>query len=389
MTVDIKDFDRCTDFISNALDRICNECEEAVKEEYTILILSDRNVSKDRLPVSAFLALGAVHQFLVNKRIRMKTALVVETAEAREVHHLCCLLGYGADAICPYLVFEIICTLNRANLLNTTFSNEKIFDNYKIAVQAGITRVMAKMGICTLQSYKGAQIFEAVGIHEEVVNKCFSGTPSRLGGVTFQLLSKEIHNRYLLAYGSINSSDNKLAVNPGIINWRRGGEKHLNDPEAIASLQDASRSNSRAAYKKFSQYHTDATRNCTLRGQMEILYNEVDKIDIDSVEPASEIVKRFATGAISFGSISIESHKTLAIAMNRINAKSNTGEGGEFIERLVDDENKEMSTRSAIKQIGSGRFGVTSVYIAHANDLEIKMALGAAPGEGGGSGYNI
>lgn len=286
-------------------------------------------------------------------------------------------------------MFETICTLNAANLLNTTLTNEQIFENYLTAVQAGIRRVMAKMGICTLQSYKGAQIFEAVGIHEEVINKCFSGTESRLGGLNFKLISKEIHNRYLFAYGKMNGGDAKLAVSAGLIHWRSGGEKHVNDPEAIASLQDASRSNSRAAYKKFSQFHTDAIKNCTLRGQMEILFNEADRIDIDSVEPASEIVKRFATGAISFGSISIESHKTLAIAMNRINAKSNTGEGGEFMERLVDDENKESSTKSAIKQIGSGRFGVTSVYLAHANVLEIKMALGASPGEGGGKNLKI
>ena len=383
ITADINDYNRNGDFLSTALDRICRECEEAVQEKYTVLILSDRNVGKTRLPVSSLLALGAVHQYLIDKLLRLKVALIVETGEAREVHHICLLLGYGADAICPYLVFETVCSLNALNLLNTTFTNEQIFNNYKYAIQAGISKVMAKMGISTLQSYKGAQIFEAVGIHEEVIKKCFRGTASRLGGATFKLLSKEIHNRYLLAYGTDHKGDDRLAVNPGIYHWRNGGEKHINDPEAIAALQDASKSNSRNAYKKFSQFHSDATRNCTLRGQMDILFNEADKIDIDLVEPASEIVKRFATGAMSFGSISLETHKTLAVAMNSINAKSNTGEGGENLERLLDDENKTTSTRSAIKQIASGRFGVTSVYLSHADDLQIKMAQGAKPGEGG------
>jgi glutamate synthase (NADPH/NADH) len=245
LSVDIKDFHEDLDFLSVALDRICKECEEAVKEGFTILVLSDRNVGKDRLPASAFLALGAVHQFLVDKRIRMKVALVVETGEAREVHHLCFLLGYGADAICPYLVFEIICTpkLNTPKLLNTNLSNEEIFDNYKLALQDGITKVMAKMGICILQSYKGAKKFEAVGINKEVIDKCFSGTASRLGGVTFQLISKEIHNRYLQAYGP-------------------------------------------------DQFLADAPRNCKFRGLLE--FSNEKEIDIE--EP-SEIVKRFVTSA--------------------------------------------------------------------------------------------
>jgi glutamate synthase (NADPH/NADH) len=383
ITVDINEFNRCEDYLSGALDRICQECETAAKENYTVLVLSDRNAGKDRLPVSALLTIGAVHQYLIEKLLRMKVALIIETAEAREIHHICLLLGYGADAICPYLVFETICNLNAAKLLNTTYTNEQIFTNYKYAVQAGIAKVMAKMGISTLQSYKGAQIFEAVGIHQQVIDKCFRGTASRLGGCTFRLFSKEAHNRYLLAYGSSYGGDDRLAVNPGIYHWRSGGEKHINDPEAIAALQDASQTNSRAAYKKFSQFHTEATRNCTIRGQLEIMFDSVDKIDIDLVEPAAEIVKRFATGAMSFGSISIETHTTLAKAMNKMNAKSNTGEGGENLERLLDDDDRSSSTRSSIKQIASGRFGVTSVYLAHADDLQIKMAQGAKPGEGG------
>lgn len=272
ITADLKDYDNSEDYLTAALDRICKECEAAAKENYTVLILSDRNVGEHRLPVSALLALGCVHHYLILKRLRMKVALIIETGEAREIHHICLLLGYGADAICPYLVFETVCCLNAVNLLNTTYTNDQIFSNYINAVKAGISKVMAKMGISTLQSYKGAQIFEAVGVSKEVIDKCFINTASRLGGVTFKLLSKEAYNRHLLAYGSNHKGDDRLAVNPGAYHWRSGGEKHINDPETIAALQDASKTNSRAAYKKFSQFHTNATKNCTIRG-LEIFLN--------------------------------------------------------------------------------------------------------------------
>ena len=314
----------------------------------------------------------------------MKVALIAETGEAREIHHLCLLLSYGVDAICPYLVFETVKNLNAQSMLNTALDNEQIFTNYTTATKHGILKVMAKMGISTLQSYKGAQIFEAVGINEEVIGRCFKGTSSRLSGVDFRILSTEAYNRYLLAYGPRAGGDDKLMVNPGIYHWRSSGEKHINDPSTIASLQEAAHKNSKDAFKKFSQFHSEANRYCTIRGQFEIDYSKSSPISIDEVEEAKEIVKRFATGAMSFGSISIETHTTLAKAMNKIGGKSNTGEGGENLERLLDDQVASESTKSAIKQVASGRFGVSSVYLTFATDLQIKMAQGAKPGEGGG-----
>lgn len=242
----------------------------------------------------------------------MKVALILETGEAREIHHMCLLLGYGADAICPYLVFETIKNLNAQAMLNTTYNNEEIFNNYKDACHFGIRKVMAKMGISTLHSYKGAQIFEAVGINSEVINRSFKGTSSRLSGVDFKILSNETYNRYLLAYGPRKGGDDRLTVNPGFYHWRNSGEHHINNPSTIASLQEAATKNSKDAYKKFSKFHTDANRNCTIRGQFVLDFSNSKGIDIDEVEPASEIVKRFATGAMSFGSISIETHTSLA-----------------------------------------------------------------------------
>ena len=264
--------------------------------------------------------------------------------------------------------------------MNNDFDNERIFANYSAATCYGVSKVMAKMGISTLQSYKGAQIFEAVGVNREVIDRCFKGTSSRLAGVDFKILSTETHNRYLLAYGPRQGGDDKLTVNPGVYHWRNSGEKHVNDPGTIASLQLASQTNSRDTYKQFAALHTEANRYCTIRGQFEIDYSNAVSISVDEVESAASIVKRFATGAMSFGSISIETHTTLAKAMNKIGGKSNTGEGGEYLARLLDDNTAEStSTRSAIKQVASGRFGVSSVYLTNATDLQIKMAQGAKP----------
>ena len=395
------------------MDIICKQAEEAAKKGFTYLILSDRiagelsanscfylnsnsysllyiYLGRNYLPVSPLLAVGAVHHHLIEKRLRMKVALIVETGEAREIHQLCLLLSYGADAICPYLVFETVKNLNAQGMLNTKYDNEQIFKNYTTATRYGISKVMAKMGISTLQSYKGAQIFEAVGINQEVINKCFKGTSSRLSGVDFKILSNESYNRYLLAYGPRSGGDDKLCVNPGLYHWRNSGEQHINNPTTIAALQDASQNNSRDAFKNFTKFHTEANKSCTIRGQFEIDYSGSTGIDIDLVESASEIVKRFATGAMSFGSISLETHTTLAKAMNKIGGKSNTGEGGENLERLLDDQNAGTSTRSKIKQVASGRFGVSSVYLTFADELQIKMAQGAKPGEGGElPGYKV
>jgi glutamate synthase (NADPH/NADH) len=288
------------------------------------------------------------------------------------------------------LVFETVRNLNAQGMLNTCFDNETIFKNYTEATSYGIAKVLAKMGVSTLQSYKGAQIFEAVGINQEVINRCFKGTSSRIGGVDFKLLSTEAYNRYILAYGLRQGGDDRLSVNPGFYHWRNSGEKHINDPATIASLQEAAQNNSKDAYKKFAQFHNEANRYCTIRGQFEIDYANSVSVSIDEVESAAEIVKRFATGAMSFGSISIETHTTLAKAMNKIGGKSNTGEGGENLERLLDDQDRTTSTRSSIKQVASGRFGVSSVYLTFADDLQIKMAQGAKPGEGGElPGYKV
>ncbi|XP_070567565.1 uncharacterized protein [Ptychodera flava] len=370
-----------------ALDRICSEASKAAEQGYTLIILSDRNAGKQRLPVSALMAVGGVHHHLLKERLRMRVGLLVETGEIREVHHLCVMLGYGADGICPYLVFESLASLRQHGLLDPPLSDEEITANYVKAAEIGISKVMAKMGISTLQSYKGAQIFEAVGLGEEVVEKCFTGTASRIGGVTFEVLAEEALQRHFVAYAD-RSCDNQLVLDPGQYHWRSGGEKHINDPLSIANLQDAARNKSKNAYEKFAEAALENVQYCSIRGQFDMKTVE-DPLDISQVESAASIVKRFATGAMSFGSISLETHTSLAIAMNRMEAKSNTGEGGENPDRYL-DQDPENSKRSAIKQVASGRFGVTSSYLANADDLQIKMAQGAKPGEGGElPGYKV
>ncbi|CAH1105035.1 unnamed protein product [Psylliodes chrysocephalus] len=363
------------------LQSICEEANEASKK-HEIIVLSDRRGGKDRVPISSLLVLGATHHYMIESRSRMKVALVVETAEAREVHHICVLLGYGADAICPYLALELASSLRDQGILDTNLTDEIIFQNYAQAMSTGISKVMAKMGISTLQSYKGAQIFEAVGLAEDVVDKAFKGTPSRLGGVNLELLAAEAFERHQNAYKV--SPDALIIRDAGNYHWRAGGEKHLNEPASIAALQEAAVNKNKTAYDKFRESNMESVRNCMLRGRLTL--RTLDQpLSLDEVEPASEIVKRFATGAMSFGSISLESHQTLAVAMNKVGGKSNTGEGGEDADRYLDKEK-----RSAIKQVASGRFGVTSSYLAHADDLQIKMAQGAKPGEGGElPGYKV
>ncbi|EFA03092.1 uncharacterized protein LOC658584 isoform X1 [Tribolium castaneum] len=363
------------------LQDICDEAHEASKTNQ-IIVLSDRKGGKERVPISSLLALGAVHHHLIEMRARMKVALVVESAEAREVHHICVLLGYGADAICPYLALELASSLRDQGILDTSLSDEAIYQNYAQAMQTGINKVMAKMGISTLQSYKGAQIFEAVGLAEDVIDKCFKGTPSRLGGVTLETLAQEAFDRHRNTFSA--ATDTIVLRDTGIFHWRAGGEKHLNEPASIAALQESAINNNKTAYEKFKESTMESVRNCMLRGRFEL--RTLDQpLSLDEIEPASEIVKRFATGAMSFGSISLEAHQTLAIAMNKVGGKSNTGEGGEDPERYLDPQK-----RSSIKQVASGRFGVTSSYLAHADDLQIKMAQGAKPGEGGElPGYKV
>ncbi|XP_063821102.1 uncharacterized protein LOC135071248 [Ostrinia nubilalis] len=369
-----------------ALSQISSEAHAAASSGYQLLVLSDRAAGPDRVPVSSLLALGAVHHHLIETRQRMKVGLIVETAEAREVHHMSVLLGYGADAICPYLAFELAFALRNDNIIDPTLTDDDIYKAYQKAIETGLAKVMAKMGISTLQSYRSAQIFEAVGLNEEVVDKCFRGTQSRIGGVNFEILSKEIFDRHALTYGPF--TDALVLRNPGVYHWRAGGEKHINDPLSIANLQEAAVNKSSSAYDKYRESSLESIRACTLRGQLDLVRLD-EPIPLSEVEPASEIVKRFATGAMSFGSISLEAHTTLAVAMNRIGGKSNTGEGGENADRYL-NQDPDYNKRSAIKQVASGRFGVTASYLAHADDLQIKMAQGAKPGEGGElPGYKV
>lgn len=366
-----------------ALERICGEAEAAIAAGDSFVILSDRAIGATRIPLSALIACGAVHHHLVGRYMRSRLGLIVETGEAREVHHLCLLAGYGADAINPYLAFEALWQARKDGLLGTQFKDEdSLIYVYKKAVGKGMLKVMAKMGISTLQSYKGAQIFEAVGLADDIIKRCFVGTASRVQGVGFKTLIEETERRHQLGFPDQGHSMPVL-TNPGDFYWRNGGDGHMWDPASIANLQVAARNNSADAYAAFAKHTNEqTTRACTLRGLMQFKVDPATSIPLAEVEPASAIIKRFATGAMSLGSISSETHETLAIAMNRIGGKSNTGEGGEDPLRFTPMANGD-SKRSAIKQVASGRFGVTIWYLANADELQIKIAQGAKPGEGG------
>lgn len=369
-----------------ALDRICAEASTAIADGYSLIVLSDRNISKDQMAISALVACGAVHHHLVANHERTRIGIVLETGEAREVHHHCLLTGYGADAINPYVAFEALWQAKADNLLDATVypSDNSIVDAYKKAVAKGMLKVMAKMGISTLQSYKGAQIFEAVGLAEDIIDRSFVGTASRVQGINFDVLFQEMEVRHEIGYPKRQENLIPVLPNPGDIHYRKDGDAHMWDPTAIAHLQIASRTNSADSYAEFARHtNEETTRRCTFRGLLTFKDGvNGGPIDIEEVEPAKEIVKRFCTGAMSFGSISAESHESLAIAMNRIGGKSNTGEGGEDPERFTPMENGD-SKRSAIKQVASGRFGVTIWYLANADELQIKIVQGAKPGEGG------
>lgn len=369
----------------SALDRICTEASAAIKDGFSLIILSDRNVSDSRIPISSLVACGAVHHHLVDLHERTRIGIILESGEAREVHHHCLLLGYGADAINPYLAFEAIWQARSDGLLpGSKFDdNAKIDAAYKKGIAKGILKVMAKMGISTLQSYKGAQIFEALGLADEIIDRCFVGTASRVQGINFDVLVTEITRRHEIGFpprGQIQPS----LPNPGDFHWRNGGVEHMWDPTTIVNLQIAARNDNQEAYRTFAKHANDEmTRSCTLRGLLQFkLHANGGPVPLTMVEPAAEIVKRFCTGAMSFGSISAESHEALAIAMNRIGGKSNTGEGGEDPERFDPLPNGE-SKRSAIKQVASGRFGVTIWYLTNSDEIQIKIAQGAKPGEGG------
>ncbi|KAJ1903951.1 glutamate synthase [NADH], partial [Coemansia sp. IMI 209127] len=368
---------------ASAIDRVCGEAEAAIADGAKVIVLSDRAVSPTRVALSALLASGAVHHHLVAQKLRAKVALVVETGEARETHHFCVLVGYGVDAVCPYMVYEAVTKLHRENVLAER-PVEQQCKRFRDAVDDGFRKVMSKMGISTLQSYKGAQIFEALGIAADVIDKCFVGTASRIGGTTMDGFAADALARHDLAYDGKAATQAVAAISDeGEYNWRKGGESHVNTPGSIASLQDAVRTKNAQSWKKYTDAAEQAVRDCTLRGLLDIqTVDESRAIPIEEVESWTSIVKRFCTGAMSYGSISKEAHTALAVAMNRFGGKSNSGEGGEDPERSVLRANGD-SERSAIKQVASGRFGVTSNYLADADELQIKMALGAKAGEGG------
>ncbi len=372
--------------LTAALDRVCAEASQAIDEGYTLIVLSDRATGPSRTPISALLAVGAVHHHLVRTHVRTRIGIIVETGEAREVHHHCLLTGYGADAINPYLAFEALWDSLEKGYFDDAphiATRADVIDAYRKGAAKGMLKVMAKMGISTLQSYKGAQIFEAVGLAEDVIERAFRGTASRVQGVGLEVLAREMERRHALGYPG-RSGNVAVLPNPGDFHWRRHGDTHMWDPQAIADLQVAARANDESAYWRFAErVNRENTARANLRGLLTFVSGANGRsIELDEVEPESEIVKRFATGAMSFGSISAESHEALAIAMNRIGAKSNTGEGGEDSRRYVPLPNGD-SARSAIKQVASGRFGVTINYLSNADELQIKIVQGAKPGEGG------
>ncbi len=371
--------------LDGSLRRISREAEAAVDEGVPLLILSDRAAGPDHVPISALLALGAVHQHLCRVSKRTRVGLLVETGEAREVHHHCCLTGFGADAINPYLAFEALFAARDEGLLPAFATDADVEAAYCKGVNKGMLKVMGKMGISTLQSYKGAQIFEAIGLAAPVIDHCFSGTLSRIEGVGFDVLADEAVRRHELGYptSGITTLGAHDLPNDGQVHWRPRGEKHMWSPLAIRSLQQAARFDDEDAYWTFADACDEGDRQrCTLRGLLG--FKTTTPIPIDEVEPAADIVKRFVTGAMSFGSISREAHETLAIAMNALGGKSNTGEGGEDPARYLPlADGAPNPRRSAIKQVASGRFGVTIHYLAAADEIQIKMAQGAKPGEGG------
>ncbi|HEY7268214.1 MAG TPA: glutamate synthase large subunit, partial [Dehalococcoidia bacterium] len=373
-----------------AVDRVRVDASQAVAEGYTMLILSDRGVDRDHAPVPSLLITSAVHHHLIREGSRTKIGLVIETGEPRDVHHFALLIGYGAAAVNPYLAFETISDLVRQDFFLKSVDYKTAEKNFIKACHKGCLKIMSKMGISTLQSYRGAQIFEAVGLSQELVDEYFSWTPSRIGGIGIDELEAEAVRRHNEAYPKRDVAGNPELREGGVIQWRRDGEYHMYNPDSIARLQYATKANDYKSYQEFAELIDDENRRLsTIRGLLDFKFDEATAIPVDEVEPAKEIVKRFATGAISLGSISREAHETLAIAMNRIQGRSNTGEGGEDYHRFKPDDNGD-SRQSAIKQVASGRFGVTSNYLAHATDLQIKMAQGSKPGEGGQlPGYKI
>ncbi|HYA08239.1 MAG TPA: glutamate synthase-related protein, partial [Gaiellaceae bacterium] len=367
------------DGLEVALDRICAESSLALAAGTNILILSDRAAGPARAPVPSLLATAAVHHHLVREGTRLQTGIVVESGEPRSVHSIATLIGYGAAAVNPYLMLETLAELVELGWL-PDLTAEQAQARATKGIAKGLLKTMSKMGISTIPSYCGAQIFEAVGLAPELIDRYFTSTPSRIGGIGLRDLAEGALTRHARAYPG--SGDELLPV-LGLYAWRRDGEHHQWNPDTISLLQHAVRAGGFETYEDYSRaVNADSARRSTLRGLMKLRFREDGGIPLDEVEPAAEIVKRFSTGAMSLGSISREAHETLAVAMNRIGGRSNTGEGGEDPVRYTPDPNGD-SRRSKIKQVASGRFGVNAYYLANADELQIKMAQGAKPGEGG------
>jgi glutamate synthase (ferredoxin) len=366
--------------LAKAMEELCLMARRMIEEEeVTVLILSDRGVTRDFAPIPALLAVAGLHHYLIREGLRTCVSMVLETGEAREVHHFSLLIGYGCSAINPYVAFETIDGMIQDGLL-TNIDHKTACKNMVKAASKGVIKVMSKMGISAIQSYRGAQVFEAVGLRQDVIDEYFTWTPSRVGGIGLDVIAQEVLARHRAAFPDRQVNGHVLPVG-GQYQWRNDGEFHLFSPEAIHRLQKAVRTSSYAAFKEYSKTVNDTSKNlCTLRGLLD--FKAADAIPLDQVESVESIFKRFKTGAISYGSISKEAHETLAIAMNRIGGKSNTGEGGEDAERFVPMANGD-SKNSAIKQVAAGRFGVTSEYLVSAKEIQIKMAQGAKPGEGG------
>ncbi len=365
-----------------ALDDVCAKVSEAVANGAKVVILSDRYSDDKMAPIPSLLLTSAVHHHLIREQTRTKVGLVVECGDAREVHHMALLLGYGAGAINPYLAFETIDDLIHHGII-TDVDEATAHRNYIKACSKGVLKIMSKMGISTVASYTGAQVFECVGLGPEVIDRYFTGTTSKLGGVDLDVLAEEVAIRHRFAHldNPTEAAHRDLEMG-GEYQWRREGEYHLFNPETVYKLQHSTRSGRYEVFKEYTALVNDQSEHlATIRGLFSFK-GDREPISIDEVEPVSEIVKRFSTGAMSYGSISAEAHETLAIAMNRLGAKSNTGEGGEDPERFVPDANGDLR-RSSIKQVASGRFGVTSEYLVNSDDIQIKMAQGAKPGEGG------
>jgi glutamate synthase (NADPH/NADH) large chain len=366
--------------LAKAMDELCRQASRAVADGYTYLILSDRGVDAAHAPIPALLATSGVHHHLIREGNRVKVGLIIETGEPREVHHMALLLGYGAGAINPYLAFETLGDMIRQGFL-PGLDDRSAINNYIKALNKGVLKVISKMGISTIQSYRGAQIFEAIGLNREFVERYFTWTASRIGGIGLDMVAKEALLRHRNAYPDRPVGAPELEWG-GEYQWRRDGEYHLFNPETVFKLQHATRSRQYEIFKQYTTLVDDQSRNhATLRGLFDFKFAKTP-VPLEEVEPVESVLKRFATGAMSYGSISLEAHETLAIAMNRIGGKSNTGEGGEDPARYQRDANGDWR-RSAIKQVASGRFGVTSEYLVNADDLQIKMAQGAKPGEGG------